>query len=231
MVIDKIIAVEGLDKTGKSTFCDTFERLFSSMYGIENRTLVKYAFPNDNDPIGKEIKYQLTLATPDPDIVSTPNFLSEMSHFWKNQLFKNYQTTIPNESLIQPEITNNVTYLFDRYFISTLAYQAFINNSKVDLEFIKYAINHDSFIKIPSDIIFLDLPNEKIIERTLADEEAGLNDTNDTLDPTVLDMRRDAYLKSLEFLKPLGINVISIEDVSLYSVDDLVKVLMGKLYN
>ena len=42
MIIDKIIAVEGLDKTGKSTFCNSFETIFTQMVGINNNKIKKF---------------------------------------------------------------------------------------------------------------------------------------------------------------------------------------------
>lgn len=235
MVINKIIAVEGLDKTGKSTFCNAFEGVYSQMQGINGQALKKYSFPNASSPIGARIRAELETSTPNPDIVNTPNFLSEMSHYWMEELFNNTATiaqeAITRNSVIMNDVkVNNVNYLFDRYFISTLAYQAFYNNSRVDLDFIKTALRVNQFIKMPTDIIFLDLPNEEILRRTVADQEAGLNDGNDTLDVDVLNKRRDAYIQSLNFLKSNGVTVHWFEDSSIQTPEDLSKVLMGKIF-
>ena len=233
MLINKIIAVEGLDKTGKSTFCNAFESVYSTMGGINTQVLKKHSFPNATSPIGVVIRNELSGANPSTDIVNTPNFLSEMSHYWSVELFNNAKEVITpptNSQIIPDQNTNELNYLFDRYFISTIAYQAFFNNSKVDLEFIKTSLNINKFLKMPTDLIFLDLPNEEIIRRTLIDQEAGLNDGNDTLDEAILDKRREAYQNSIKFLKGMGINVHYFEDSSVKSMEDLSKILIGKIF-
>lgn len=234
MVINKIIAVEGLDKTGKSTFCQTFEQVYNGLEGINEQSLNAFSFPNSSTPIGKSIRDELSSSNPDPKVVSTPNFLAEMSHYWMKELFENVKLTKQNENynnnIVNTNKINNVNYLFDRYFISTLAYQAFYNNSLVDLEFIKTALDVNKFIKMPTDIIFLDLPNDEIIRRTNEDNKNGLNDVHDTLDPEILNKRRDAYFKALQFLKSTGVNIHWFEDVSKFSTEDLVKILMGKIF-
>jgi thymidylate kinase len=235
MKINKIIAVEGLDKTGKSTFCDRFEMIFDNMQGINSQEIFRYSFPNAVSPIGKKIRDELNSSTPNPDIVNTPNFLSEMSHFWMEELFNNTQELKDTASSKEHHIVNtntiiNKNYIFDRYFISTLAYQAFYENSRTDLEFIKTAINNNKFLKLPTDIILLDLPNDKIIERTLADQASGDNDANDTIDEEILNKRRDAFKNAINFFKGSGVNIHWFEDVSQYTTDDLVKVLMGKIF-
>lgn len=235
MVINKIIVVEGLDKTGKSTFCNEFERIYTSMQGINNDLLTKFSFPNATTPIGSRIRNELNTPTPNPDIVNTPNFLAEMSHFWMEELYKNTQITKLDETKKNNHITkdkkvNNHNYLFDRYFISTLAYQAFYNNSEVDLDFITTALKNNKFLKLPTDIIFLDLPNAEILKRTINDQQNNLTDTNDTLDENIINKRREAYFKALNFFKGTGVKVHWFEDVSMYSTEDLVKVLFGKIF-
>lgn len=234
MVVNKIIAVEGLDKTGKSTFCAAFESIFAGMYGINTNALKKFSFPNATTPIGKMIRDELATTNPDPTIVSTPNFLAEMSHFWMQELYNIHysNTTTSTTNNINKVVTppSQINYIFDRYFISTLAYQAFYNDSRADLEFIKTSLRTNAFIKMPTDLIVFDLPNDKIIERTLADQEAGINDINDTTDITILNARREAYKDAITFLKGMGIQIHWFEDVSVYSTDDLVKVLMGKIF-
>lgn len=236
MRINKIIAVEGLDKTGKSTFCNTFETIYSNMKGINSEELLKYSFPNINSPIGKRIRDELNSENPNLNIVNTPNFLSEMNHFWMEELFNNTKiindtVTNKNNNIVNTNIISSKNYIFDRYFISTLAYQAFLNNSKLDLDFIKTAINTNKFLKLPTDIILLDLPNKIIIERTLADQALGENDINDTIDEKIINLRRDAYSQAIKFFNGLNINIHWFEDVSQYSTDDLVKILMGRIFN
>lgn len=234
MLINKIIAVEGLDKTGKSTFCNAFESIYSTMGGINTQVLRKHSFPNATSPIGAMIRNELSGANPSTDIVNTPNFLSEMSHYWSVELFNNARDIIvpsTNSQIIPDQNPNELNYLFDRYFISTIAYQAFFNNSKVDLEFIKTSLNMNKFLKMPTDLIFLDLPNEEILRRTLLDQEAGLNDGNDTLDTAVLDKRREAYQNSIKFLKGMGIKIHYLEDSSTKSMEDLSKILIGTIFN
>ena len=234
MIIDKIIAVEGLDKTGKSTFCNSFESIFTQMRGINDNKIKKFSFPNISTPIGKSIRAELASSNPDKNIVNTPSFLAEMSHFWMNELYNIHYTNVTTNNQNNLNNTNvvpqQINYIFDRYFISTLAYQAFFNNSKADLEFIKTALKINNFIKMPTDLIILDIPNEKIIERTLLDEQNGLNDTNDTTNVDILNARREAFKKSVNFLKGMGINIHWFDDVSMYSTDDLVKVMMGKIF-
>ena len=235
MLINKIIVVEGLDKTGKSTFCDAFESIYNNMsVGINKNQLKRFSFPNNSTPIGKKIRDELSSLNPDKNIINTPNFLADMAHYWMQELFNihyinNTQTQNNNINAVSQE--TGINYIFDRYFISTLAYQAFYNNSKADLEFIKASLINNKFIKIPTDLIVFDLPNEKIIERTLIDQNNNLVDNNDTLDITILDARRKAYKDAINFLKGMGINIHWFEDVSIFETDDLVKVLMGKIFN
>jgi len=234
--IDKIIAVEGLDKTGKSSFVDAFDATFSNFFENSNEyKLKKFSFPNKNTPIGQSIRTELSSVSPNPDIVSTPNFLAEMNHFWMNELFiqhKNNLLNTPNKNSLNGHIETdeNTTYLFDRYFISTLAYQAFFNDSKADLQFIKFSLTNNKFLKIPTDIILLDAPNSVIIERTLEDQKVDKNDFNDTIDETVLDARREAFHKAIKFMEGVGIRLHWFEDTSKFDPFDLAKVLMGKIY-
>jgi thymidylate kinase len=234
-IINKIIAVEGLDKTGKSTFVDTFVTEYTRMFNTDIDPIFKYSFPNINSPIGKTIRDELASLDPNPDIVNSPNFLAEMAHYWMEELYNIHFNNITDGA----EQKNNINkkqrvttrnYIFDRYFISTLAYQAFYNDSKTDLEFIKTVLNTNKFVKIPTDIIFLDLPNAIIIERTEADRLEGNVDSNDTIDEDILDKRREAYISAFRFLKGVDLNVHWFEDVSLFTAEDLAKVLMGKIF-
>lgn len=234
-LIHKIIAVEGLDKTGKSTFVTAFDTIYHGMYGTSNTTLKKFSFPNITTPIGKSIRDELASSNPNPNIVNSPNFLSEMSHYWMQELFDLYlqnraETTSSTNNINLVKNDHNVNYIFDRYFISTLAYQAFYNNSKADLDFIKTTLKENKFIKLPTDIIMLDLPNSIIIERTLADQETGDVDVNDTVDEDILNKRRDAYISAIKFLSNIGVRIHWFEDVSEFETDDLVKVLLGKIF-
>ena len=234
MIINKIIAVAGLDKTGKSTFVNTFEEVYESFNGDNGNILKKFSFPNATTPIGKTIRDELNSTSPNTtDIVNSPNFLAEMSHFWMNEIYNIHyvnNTSPTNNDLTKVPTTTNTNYIFDRYFISTLAYQAFYNNSKTDLEFIKAVLNTNNFVKLPTDIIMLDLPNEIIIERTLADSDQGLVDVNDTTDVAIINQRREAYKSAVNFLKGMGIKIHWFEDVSNIDSYDLVKVLMGKIF-
>jgi thymidylate kinase len=232
--INKIIAVEGLDKTGKTTFVEEFDATYHSLFGSTINELKKFSFPNALTPIGKSIRDELNSVIPNKSIVNTPNFLAEMSHYWLVELFEqHYENSIEkpsnniNKEVVQVKSRN---YIFDRYFISTLAYQAFYNNSKADLDFIKTSLNNNKFIKFPTDIILLDLPNSIIIERTLADKESGIIDANDTTDELILNKRREAYISAIKFLKGAGINIHWFEDVSKIDTGDLVRVLMGKIF-
>ena len=233
-IINKIIAVEGLDKTGKSTFVSTFESVFNDLHLSQTHSLHVNTFPNTTAPIGQSIRAELASSIPNPNIVNSPNFLADMSHFWMEELFQLHFNNIGGEnttnSLNSVPVVGHRNYIFDRYFISTLAYQAFYNNSKADLEFIKSALLENKFIKMPTDLIMFNLPNATIIERTLADQNVGLTDINDTIDETVLDKRRMAYESAINFLKGTGVRVHWFEDSSLYQHDDLSKVLIGKIF-
>ena len=238
MIINKIIAVEGLDKTGKSTFCDNFELIYNSLNNRNTNAgvLKKHNFPSSLSPIGKQIRNELNSLNPDKTIISTPSFLSEMNHFWMMELFQNHKLTkevetIENNKINKVKKPNTISYIFDRYYISTIAYQAFYNNSQVDLDFIKTSLKINNFLKPPTDIIFLDLPNEIILERTITDQENNSNDSNDTLDEAVINKRRDAYKQALNFLKGTNINIHWFEDISKINQDDLIKILMGKIFN
>ena len=233
-IIHKIIAVEGLDKTGKSTLVDTFITEYNKMFNTETDPIFKTSFPNADSPIGKTIRLELESLSPNPDIVNSPNFLAEMSHYWMNELYKLHYTNTTDEdktnTINKKQVVHTRNYILDRYFISTLAYQAFYNNSKTDLEFIKTVLNTNKFIKIPTDIVFLDLPNSIIIERTEADQAAGNTDSNDTTDESILNRRREAYINAFKFLKGLDLYIHWFEDVSKFTTEDLVKVLMGKIF-
>ena len=47
--IKKIVVVEGLDKTGKSTFSNIFADIYNRSF---SDALVKFSFPNKTSPIG-----------------------------------------------------------------------------------------------------------------------------------------------------------------------------------
>ena len=218
--INKIVVVEGLDKTGKSTFINVLDGAYTKKFG-SNENLTKFSFPNKTTPIGKSIRDELEKDHPNTEIVGTPNFLSEMVHYWMCEIFKqDYKNASKN-------IKN---YLFDRYFISTMAYQAFYNDSKNDLDFIKRAINENKFLMIPTDLIMLDLPNKIIIERTLKDEQNNLVDAHDTKDVNILDKRRDAYQKTVGLLTTLGVKIHWFSDVSVYDTKELADDLIGKIF-
>ena len=218
--INKIVVVEGLDKTGKSTFVNKLEQAYINKIGNDN-SLSKFSFPNKSTPIGNSIRVELNKDHPNSEVVSTPNFLSEMSHYWMQEIFKwdfkNSHTTPKN-------------YLFDRYFISTLAYQAFYNNSVADLNFIRESITNNKFLKIPTDLIMLDLPNPIIIERTIKDELVDQVDAHDTKDLEVIDRRRDAYSQAMDFLKEFDVNIHLFRNISEYDTVDLADILVEKIF-
>jgi len=232
-LINKIIAVEGLDKTGKTTFVNAFEAAFYGMFGNVGNELIKFSFPNPTTPIGKKIRDELEVSEPNLEIVSSPYFLGEMNHYWMIELYNQHCNNINEETtnnISNQTLINTRNYIFDRYFISTLAYQAFYNNSRADLEFIKTALKVNKFLKLPTDIIMLDLPNSIIIERTLEDQEEGLVDSNDTTNEEILNKRRSAYASAINFLKGMGINIHWFEDISKFEKEDLVRVLLGKIF-
>lgn len=233
MTINKIIAVEGLDKTGKSTFCNAFEGVYVTLSGLSKDVLHHTSFPNINSPIGAMIRNELNAAVPNQEVINSANFLAEMSHYWMLELYNNAMASNPaaqNNNIVPVDPNGQMNYLFDRYFISTLAYQAFYNNNRTDLDFIKTALRVGGFLKLPTDIIFLDLPNDEIIRRTLADQEAGDNDSNDTIDVEILNKRRKAFQDALKFLKTHGINIHYITDAAELSPEDLSKILIGKIF-
>ena len=218
--INKIVVVEGLDKTGKSTFINVLDTAYTKKFG-SSENLTKFSFPNKTTPIGKSIRDELEKEHPNNEVVGSPNFLSEMVHYWMREIFnqdyKNANQNIKN-------------YLFDRYFISTMAYQAFYNDSNADLDFIKRAVEENKFLKIPTDLIMLDLPNRIIIERTLNDEKNNLVDAHDTKDVNILDKRREAYQKAVGLLVDWGVKIHWFSDVSVYDTRELADDLIGKIF-
>ncbi len=213
------MVVEGLDKTGKSTFTNLIGETYNKMLNRDD--LVRFSFPNKTTPIGKSIRNELEAEKPNHSVISAPNFIAEMVHFWMKEI---YELDFVNRG----SVTKN--YLFDRYFISTLAYQAFYNDSVANMDFIEEAIGMNKFLKLPTDLIVLDLPNEIIIERTLNDEKHNLVDAHDTKDITILNKRRNAYRKAVDSLDGLGINIRWYDDISLYDTNDLAKELVEKIF-
>jgi thymidylate kinase len=218
--INKIVVIEGLDKTGKSTFTNQLGKEYVNRFSSND--LVRFSFPNKTTPIGKSIRTELEAVHPNQSVISAPNFIAEMMHFWMKEI---YELDFINKSVMKKN------YLFDRYFISTLAYQAFYNDSIANQEFIEEAIGMNKFLKLPTDLIVLDLPNEIIIERTLNDERNNLVDAHDTKDIAILNKRRDAYRKAVDTLDGLGINIQWFDNISLYNTDDLAKELVGKIFD
>lgn len=207
----KIVVVEGLDKTGKSTFVNIVENTYCEIIG---NGLTKFSFPNKSTPIGSLIRKELESGTNNKNILSCPNFICEMIHFWMNEEY----------------FEKNTHYIFDRYFISTMAYQAFYNDSEKDLEFIKNAIKSNRFLRLPTDVIMFDLPNDIIIERTLLDTKNNLIDGNDTIDVSILNRRREAYKKSIDIVANMGVNIHLFDDVSLLDTTSTAKKMVEKLF-
>lgn len=219
--INKIITVEGLDKTGKSTFVNAFNDNYK-IFIDDGSNLKTFSFPNKNTPIGNTIRNELAKDNPNTDVISSSNFLSEMTHFWMNEIY-NLNFKNPNK--------NKTNYIFDRYFISTLAYQGFYKNNTDDIEFIKYILSNNWVLKLPTDIIMFDLPNEIIIERTINDKNNNLVDAHDTTDESIINKRRDAYKKAADVLDMYGITIHWIDDVSVYETHELVsKLIKGIFY-
>jgi thymidylate kinase len=219
-VINKIVVVEGLDKTGKSTFVNVMESVYLDKFKTSNN-LTKFSFPNRTTPIGKSIRDELDKEHPDSNVISSPNFLAEMVHYWMREIFNH-------------DFKNNTgdkkNYIFDRYFISTMAYQAFYNESVADLNFIKLAIKNNSFLKVPTDLIMLDLPNSIIIERTLKDEKNNLVDAHDTKEINVLDKIRRANQQTVGWLEELVVKIHWFCVVCVYDTNELAKELVGNIF-
>lgn len=216
--IKKIVVVEGLDKTGKSTFSNIFADIYNRSF---SDALVKFSFPNKTSPIGKSIRDELESDEPNLDIISAPNFIAEMTHYWMKEIYNHdYNTTKKS----------NRNYLFDRYFVSTLAYQAFYYDNENNLNFIKDTIKNNTFLKIPTDLIVLNLPNSIIIERTLKDEQTNMVDAHDTKDESILNKRRDAYKKAVDVMNDFNINIHWIDNVSNYDTSILAAELVGKIF-
>lgn len=216
--IQKIIVIEGLDKTGKSTFSNIFSNAYSQKFSDD---LVRFSFPNKTTPIGRSIRNELESEKPDLDVVSAPNFIAEMIHYWMKEIYK-YEYTQHQKT--------NVNYLFDRYFISTLAYQAFYYDNMDNLNFIKDSIKNNKFLKIPTDLIVLNLPNSIIIERTIKDEKTNQVDAHDTKDESILNKRREAYKYAVDVMYDYGTNIHWVDDVSLYDSNTLAIDLLGKIF-
>ena len=216
--VNKIVVLEGLDKTGKSTFSNILKKAY--LEKNSNEKLISHSFPNTNSPIGNIIRNELGKQNPNNNIVSTPNFLTEMVHFWMHEIYTN----------VKKNNTHRLNYIFDRYFVSTLVYQAFYNNSDIDLEFITHMILSNPIIKIPTDIIILDAPNEIILQRTLKDKEDNLVDTNDTTDLCILNKRRECYRKTVDILVNMGITIHWIENVHTHDLNQLGCELIEKIF-
>jgi thymidylate kinase len=230
----KIIVIEGLDKVGKSTFCSKFKLNFDNLTKSKNNQILNMVmFPTNNLPIGIKIRNELKNDFPNKDFLTPSYFLADISHFWMNEILNvmnENNTNQSNKIFKKANSTIYYNYLIDRYFISTLAYQAFYENNLTNLIFIKDALNNNRFIKIPSDIIFLDIPNDIIIERIKKDQEKNLNDSNDTTDIEILNKRRDAYKKALDYINEMGINIHFIENAHNYDYDELSTMLIGKIF-
>jgi len=227
MIINRIIAVEGLDRVGKSTFIKDFIEFYNKSAITEN--LKSYKFPNEENPIGFEIRSELENGNKTIISDSPVYFLTEMSLYWNKELYENYENKIKNENssnIINEDKPNYVNYIFDRYVLSTLAYQAYTKNNKINLEYIKYFLNNNQMIKLPTHLIFLDAPNNVIIERTKNDTQ----DSNDTIDEELINKRRNAYKKSIELLKRYIRKIIYIDDVTKYSNEELVSYIFGKIF-
>jgi len=223
-IINKIIAVEGVDKVGKSTFCNIFKNKFEQLN--TNNSITNYHFPNSNSIIGTTITKLLMEA---PSKLNSSIFLSEMNQFWSDEIWANQNSIHNNTSIIKP-ISTTKNYIFDRYLASTLAYNAFVNNNKNELNFIKTAILNNKFLKLPTDIIFLDCPTNIIIDRTNIDQKNDLNDLNDTIDPNLINQRREALINSIKYLKSAGTTIHIIDNAHSQNYEDLANILIGKIF-
>ncbi|KAL8826120.1 MAG: hypothetical protein Q9170_007527 [Blastenia crenularia] len=131
-----LIAVEGLDRAGKSTQC---ERLFHALEQ-QGRRMKRMRFPEDRSTsIGKSI---------DSYLKGDSNLEDHAIHL----LFSaNRWEAVPQ---IKDDIANGITLIVDRYYYSGIVYSA--AKEKPDLS-VKWAIQPDVGLPKPDLYIFLDI--------------------------------------------------------------------------
>ena len=124
----KLILIEGLDRTGKTTQCSLLEKTYSFEY---------YKFPNRETPIGKIINEYLT-----QDMK-----LSDQSI---HLLFSSNRWELQGEIKSKLDLGNNV--ILDRYVYSGLAYSAAKGVKGMDLD---WCLQPDKGLLKPDLTIFL----------------------------------------------------------------------------
>jgi len=227
MLLNKFIIIEGLDKDFNASFIESFERNYNNLEGLNKNILKIYSFPNINNPIGLSIINEQKLTNPNNDILNLINYLTEMSWFWANEMYQNQQNIVKNlnsDSIQNDKKQNIINYIINSYYITTIAMEAYYVDSRSNLEFIKFYINNHSSLKTPTDLIFLDIPTQKLIEKNLND------DNSMEVDVDKINKKRECYYKALDFLKPLGIKYHIIEDITKYNIEQLCNLMIGNIF-
>jgi len=138
-----IIAIEGIDGSGKTTIAKNLKR------ELENKGLNVVLLKEPTDSIiGKEIR-KILATNPNPD---------------QRKMMELYakDRKINVEKNIEPALRENKIVILDRYVISSLAYQS---TNGIPYEEI---LQENSFAPIPDMVIILDLPEEIAVQRLVA---------------------------------------------------------------
>lgn len=170
-----IIAIDGLDGSGKETTCNALRRMIVDQYNLPECSVVVHSFPDYNTPSGREIKKVLADSVlqgmdgrSKAYMVATLFAINRAEHF---------------ASLKNPAMMFDPSYIhiFDRYWASNIVYQGLGRSGEEMLGFVQNckAIDNVFFNPMPTVYYFLRVPfsilNERLSART--ESKSGVEDT------------------------------------------------------
>jgi len=175
----KLLVVEGIDGSGKTTFCKILYSHLCSQ-GID----VILSEEPTNGPYGKQIKKLLA-----------QNFLSVSNDELIELFLKDRKWHI--EHVILPALSKGQIVLLDRYYLSTVAYQGAIEGGDPE----KIYLMHKKIVIDPDLVIFIDVDPEVALQRiTKRNKTQSFFETKE-----FLKKEREIYLKFLPRFKYISV--------------------------
>lgn len=162
-VEDKLIAIEGIDGSGKSTLIDTFK-------GLQN-----------SYKLFKDINFEFTKSPWEPNVIKyIRSILSEENKTpinIKNNVLLHAFTSdiILHSNVMSEDIADNKDrfYIIDRYIASTFAYQG------INFEADEISKMFGKYVKVPKYTIYLKTSTKVALERINTRNNSSINKKHD----------------------------------------------------
>ena len=195
-----IIAIDGLDGSGKETLTYALRDYLVEEAGWDESKVLVHSFPNYNSRSGMQIRNMLAGKTFTDESSDLKAYLiASMFAFNRAEYISSVQATFGDEIFS----SNSVIHIFDRYWGSNVLYQG-LGKSGEDLQkFIQLMRGIDTSLKnpMPDRYYFLRHPYSVLRKRLDARKYKSVENDN---------YEKDTYLKSvyhlseylLEYLKP-----------------------------